>query len=66
MLIYATVEIQTFADRKLRDTIMMPYLCIVIIIITAVISVAPYLTNKEEHTALYNKTVHIKPFELEL
>ena len=58
------MEIETFADRKLRDTIMMPYLCIVII--TAVISVAPYLTNKEEHTALYNKTVYIKPFELEL
>ena len=57
-----------FADRKPRDTIMMPYLCIVTIIITAVISVAPYLTNKEEHTALYkiNKTVDIKPFELEL
>ena len=39
------------------------YVMIILIIIIAVVSIAPYLTDKCEHTALYmlNKNVYIKP-----
>ncbi|MCB4755380.1 MAG: hypothetical protein LGB52_07345, partial [Sulfurovum sp.] len=53
--------VMTIILKHLHDTDAITVTYILIIIIIAVISVGPYLTDKGEHTALYklNKNVYI-------